>query len=156
METEQPSRRSVIGMAVVTGGLAVVTAWLAIGMTTGRELAGFFVALVLTMAALIQTLERAVKRAEHQVQGEVIAAVNEENTGLWFRGPGEVVTVTFDPAAEVYRMTDGRGTWQIWDDLDALHVHLIELEDAGWAASSDVGTRLVRAALDLPGWEYAP
>ena len=152
-----PSKASITGMAVITAALAGVAVWMVLGMSTGRELAGFFLALTLFAVSLGATLERHVKRAEHRDR-EAKRAIeqNTENTGVWSRGPGEVVMVTFDVSAGVYRMTDGRGTWKIWDDLDALHAHLTGLEDAGWTTAGDVGTRLIRAALDLPGWEYAP
>lgn len=152
-----PSKASVVGMAVMTTLLAGVAVWIVLGVTTGRELAGFFLALTLFSLSLAATLDRHVARAEHRDREAVRAMEwDAENTGVWSRGPGEVVTVIFDASAGVYRMTDGRGTWKVWDDLDALHVHLTQLEEAGWTAAGDVGTRLVRAALDLPGWEYAP
>ncbi len=123
-------------------GLAVSLARTTFGWMTERELAG---------RRRDREVERARKRAKR----------DRENTGTWVKGDLELV-VRWDEETRLYWVSGhvegvpGRRVGAPWYDLDVLAGHLIAIEGEGWTAGDDVGTRQVRAALDLPGWDVVP
>lgn len=162
-----PSMGSIVIGAVATS--VVVTAMV---YTTWAEtidshhLVGTACALVLALALVGQTMGRIiererVQRRRYRAESARLRA-ESESTGRWFGVHGEHLTVRWDEDSRRYLVHGRLATdWLLtdptpWPDLDSLARLIVEMEGHGIEPADDIGTRSIRARLDVPGWEIMP
>lgn len=60
-----PSRLSIVALTVMAVVAGATAGWVLAGLSTVRELVGFFALLIICTMLISQALDRAAKRAEH-------------------------------------------------------------------------------------------
>ncbi len=139
---------------VLSGGSA---AWIAAGMTTDREYAGFMACAVLCVVMVVETAEHFVRRADWPTVAKVTEATRAAHTGTWSAGPngpaGTRTTVRWDTRDGLFYVSGWISEYyQIvgekpWYEVDTLRSMIGELEVDGLEPAEDPGTARVRALL---------
>jgi hypothetical protein len=154
--------------AVGTGVISGTAVWTVAGVPASPQaVTGFLFGIALATVVAVHTValmtER--ERARRRVLRQESRAEREhreiaENTGSWDGPDGLRLTVRWDVTVRGYWVSgwvwDQNLKPAIWPNLDDLASYLVGIEAGGWIARDDIGTRGIRAKLDLPGWDVVP
>lgn len=160
-----PSLWRVAAGAAGTAMLSIVSAWTTAGVPASPQaFTGFALGMLLALSLAVHTVglfnERELADRRRARQGEREQRARREiaeSTGTWSGPDGLSISVRWDEQTRGYWVSgwvwDQNLKPAIWPNLDDLASYLIGIEAGGWIAADDIGTRLVRAKLDLPGWQ---
>lgn len=84
--------------------------------------------------------------ADLEEDGLVIDESRWRNTGKWRRGD-DIELVRWDPVIGAYFLNGN-----VWMDVGALAMHVIDLENRGYVPDSDAHTAAIREALAVDSW----
>jgi hypothetical protein len=152
--------RTDIAATAAGAGLAFGGAWwIAVGMSTLRETAGFLAAGVLCMLLLCWAFQQVADRGDRPLVRMLDEARRQENTGTWGSGqegpPRAVTTVRWDPEEKIFYVSGWISDYYMitgekpWHDLGTLKTVISEIEADGLEPGLDPGTVSVRRRLGL-------
>lgn len=152
---EVPTWRQIAGPGLIGLGLLVVTFWMLGGHTT-REGIGSIAVGCWAGWNLGQFVDRfQARRAARQA----VAEERKRHTGTWTAPEGEGrFSVRYDPDSGHYLVCGWFSEAEHYGEEsqvaeDTLRIILIAQERDGFTPADDEGTRVIRARLDLPGWD---
>lgn len=143
--------------------MAALTIWLFQGLTDTRDAVALTVVMCVFGKLVSDVADRVTELRSHTGEEVDQQAPTEPRvwTGTWTdRWDRTILRVVRDGGDEVYRLTmlvDGiEGPTQPWTDRAFLGRYLRDVEEGDWTPSDDLGTRVIRAELGLPGWDRMP